>query len=81
MLPDPHELAALTFAASGTAVVTANLAFNSRGKNDRGEWEDDAVHFQRSKASAGSPSTSSNGPPSRAKKRSAAVLLLDGVRT
>lgn len=55
-LPTLHGIARLTadpelrFAQSGTAVVTVNLAFNSRRKNDRGEWEDAAVHFQRAKA-------------------------------
>ncbi|MGW1675982.1 single-stranded DNA-binding protein [Saccharopolyspora sp. NPDC002376] len=37
----------LRFAPSGTAVCTVNLAFNSRRKNDRGEWEDGEVLFIR----------------------------------
>jgi len=35
----------LRFAPSGTAVCKVNLAFNSRRRNDRGEWEDADVLF------------------------------------
>ncbi|RKT85622.1 single-strand DNA-binding protein [Saccharopolyspora antimicrobica] len=56
-LPNLHGVARLTadpelkFAASGTAVCTLTLAFNSRRQNRQtGEWEDARVHFQRAKA-------------------------------
>ncbi|MER7078154.1 MULTISPECIES: single-stranded DNA-binding protein [Bacteria] len=56
-LPNLHGVARLTadpelkFAASGTAVCTLTLAFNSRRQNRQtGEWEDAGVHFQRAKA-------------------------------
>lgn len=37
----------LRFSPSGTAVAHVNLAFNSRRKNDAGEWEDGDVLFIR----------------------------------
>ncbi len=55
-LPTLHGVGRLTadpelrFAASGTAVATMNLAFNSKRKNDRGEWEDDKTFFVRATA-------------------------------
>lgn len=40
----------LRFAPSGVAVLTVNLAFNSRRKNQAGEWEDGDVFFVRGTA-------------------------------
>lgn len=41
----------LRFASNGTAVCSANLAFNSRRKNNTtGEWEDGDVFFVRATA-------------------------------
>jgi single-strand DNA-binding protein len=40
----------LRFSQNGTAVCTANLAFNSRRKNAAGEWEDGDSFFVRGTA-------------------------------
>lgn len=40
----------LRFSPSGVAVLTANLAFNSRRKNQQGEWEAGDVFFVRATA-------------------------------
>jgi single-strand DNA-binding protein len=40
----------LRFAPSGVAVLTLNLAFNSRRKNQAGEWEDGDVFYVRGTA-------------------------------
>lgn len=40
----------LRYAASGTAVLTVQLAFNSRRKNQQGQWEDGDVFFVRGTA-------------------------------
>lgn len=54
-LPTTHGQGRLTadpelrFAPSGTAVATVPLAFNSRRKNERGEWEDGDTFFVRGK--------------------------------
>lgn len=39
----------LAFAASGTPHATISLAFNSRRKNEQGEWVNDKVFFIRGK--------------------------------
>jgi single-strand DNA-binding protein len=40
----------LRYTSSGVGVCQVNLAFNSRRKNQAGEWEDDKVLFLRAEA-------------------------------
>ena len=46
LIEDPS----LRYSASGTAVVTVRLAFNSRKKDQNGNWVDDATFFVDGKA-------------------------------
>ncbi|BBG01587.1 MULTISPECIES: single-stranded DNA-binding protein [Pseudonocardia] len=46
LVQDPE----VRFSNSGVAVATVNLAFNSRKKDERGEWVDDRVFFVRGTA-------------------------------